>query len=250
MLSLMRTPSSYDLGAGYEYPSGANRNYFNAYDNPYWTAYNNPYTDNTNRLISNVSAVYTPWNWMTVTYRVGADSYTDLRKQIFSIGSNDPANAPGGQIEENSIRYRQIYSDLIASATKNITEDFNMSITLGNNITDIDVSNLYARGRDLTIPDFYNLSNAADLYSSQLTTQQRNAALFGELAFEYQSFLFLTLSGRNEWSSTYGPNQGSAFFPSANIAFVFSEIMNTNNIFSFGKNAFCLCSGRYRTSTL
>ena len=238
MLSLMRTPSSYDLGAGYEYPSGANRNYFNAYDNPYWTAYNNPYTDNTNRLISNVSAVYTPWNWMTVTYRVGADSYTDLRKQIFSIGSNDPANAPGGQIEENSIRYRQIYSDLIASATKNITEDFNMSITLGNNITDIDVSNLYARGRDLTIPDFYNLSNAADLYSSQLTTQQRNAALFGELAFEYQSFLFLTLSGRNEWSSTYGPNQGSAFFPSANIAFVFSEIMNTNNIFSFGKVRF------------
>lgn len=48
----------------------------------------------------------------------------------------------------------------------------------------------------------------------------------------------MTLSGRNEWSSTYGPNQGSAFFPSANIAFVFSEIMNTNNIFSFGKVRF------------
>ncbi len=238
MLSLLRTPTSYDLSAGYEYPTGENRNYFSAYDNPYWTINNNPYTDNVNRLISNVSAVYTPWDWVAVTYRIGADSYTDLRKQIFAINSNDPANAPGGQIEENTIRYRQVYSDLIATASKDVNEDLTINLTLGNNITDIDISNLYSRGRDLTIPDFYNLSNASDLYASQNTTQQRSTALFGELSFEYQSLLFLTLSGRNEWSSTYGPNQNSAFFPSANIAFAFSELMNTNDIFSFGKVRF------------
>lgn len=235
MLSLLRTPVSYDLSSGYEYPTGANRNYFSAYDNPYWTINNNPFTDNVNRLLGNFSAIYTPWDWATVTYRIGTDSYTDERKQIFAIGSNDPANAPGGQIEENSIRYNQVYSDLIISGSKDLNENFSLNVTLGNNLTDIDINYLYARGRDLTIPDYYNLSNASDLYASQSTTKQRSAAFFGELGLDFKSLIFLSVSGRNEWSSTYGPNQGSAFFPSVSGAFVFSELMNTNNIFSFGK---------------
>jgi len=238
MLSLLRAPTSYDLSDGYEYASGANRNYYSAYDNPYWTIYNNPFTDNINRMLGNFSATYTPWEWVNITYRLGADSYTDERKQIFSIGSNDPANAPGGQIEENTIRYRQIYSDLIASASREVNKDVTLNLTLGNNLTDQDVNYLYARGRDLTIPDYYNLLNAADLYASQTTTKQRSAAFFGEFGFEYQSMLFINVTGRNEWSSTYGPNQGSAFFPSVSTAFVFSEVFNTNKIWSFGKLRF------------
>lgn len=244
MLSLMRTPASYNLADnpdfnyendGYEYPSGDNRNYFGAYDNPYWSAYNNPFNDNVNRMLGNFSLNYTPYSWLNFTYRLGADSYTDERKQIYAIGSNDPANAPGGQIEENTIRYTQLYSDIFGTATKEFNEDFSGSLTLGNNLLDIDQNYLYARGRDLTIPDYYNLSNASDLYSSQSTTRQRNAALFGQIELQYQSLLFLTLTGRNEWSSTYGPNTNSAFFPSASLAFVFSELMNTGDIFSFGK---------------
>lgn len=235
MLSLLRAPTSFDLSEGYEYPSGANRNYYSAYDNPYWTVYNNPYADNVSRLVGNFSAIYNPLDWVTVTYRVGTDTYSDQRKQIFAIGSNDPVNAPGGQIEENYINYSQLYSDLIASASRQITPDVNLSLTLGNNLTTISSYNLYSRGRDLTIPDFYNLSNASDLYTSQFTSEQRNAAFFGEFGFEYQEMLFFSVTGRNEWSSTYGPSQGSAFFPSASMAFVFSEVLPTNKIWSFGK---------------
>lgn len=235
MLSLLRAPVSYDLSAGYEYPTGANRTYFSAYDNPYWTAYNNPFTDNVNRLVGNFAAVYTPKEWATITYRIGTDTYTDERKQIFSIGSNDPANAPGGQIEENSIRFTQVYSDLIAAFEKDINQDVSVNLTLGNNLTSTDINYLYARGRDLTIPDFYNLSNASDLYASQTTTQTRIGGFFGEIGFEYKSLLFLNVTGRNDWSSTYGPNRSSAFFPSVSGAFVFSEVLNTNNIWSFGK---------------
>ena len=235
MLALMRTPTSYDLGAGYEYPTGANRNYFSAYDNPYWTINNNPFNDNVNRLLGNVTATYNPLEWLAITYRIGSDAYTDERKQIYSIGSNDPANAPGGQIEENTIRYNQMYSDLILTATKDINQDVNFNITVGNNLTSTDINYLYARGRDLTIPDFYNLSNAADLYASQTTTKTRIAGFFGDLGFEYQSMLFLNITARNDWSSTYGPNRSSAFFPSVSGSFVFSEILNTNDIWSFGK---------------
>jgi TonB-dependent SusC/RagA subfamily outer membrane receptor len=52
MLSLLRTPASYDL-RDYQTEQGYNKNYFSAYDNPFYTVYKYPYKDETNRVIFN-----------------------------------------------------------------------------------------------------------------------------------------------------------------------------------------------------
>ena len=198
MLSLMRTPPSYDLAAGFEYPSGANRNYFASYDNPYWTVYNNPEDNQVNRIIGNAYFTYTPLTWFNITDRIGTDFYTDYRKQIFSIGSNNPANAPGGQIEEDTKRYSQIYNDLLFNFSKQFSTDFEGDLTIGNNLIQEYSQDQYSRGRDLTIPDFFNLSNANDLYSSEAHTTTRTAAWLGILGLNWKSMVFLNLTGRNE----------------------------------------------------
>jgi len=235
MLSLMRTPPSYDLAAGFEYPSGANRNYFSSYDNPYWTIYNNPEDNQVNRVIGNAYLTYAPLSWFNVTDRIGTDFYTDYRKQIFSIGSNQPANAPGGQIEEDTRRYSQIYNDLLLNFTKQFSTDFEADLTIGNNLIQEYSQDHYSRGRDLTVPDFFNLSNASDLYSSESNITTRTAAWLGILGLNWKSTVFLNLTGRNEWSSTWGPNTNSIFYPSANVSFVFTELMQPSNILSYGK---------------
>jgi TonB-linked SusC/RagA family outer membrane protein len=235
MLSLMRAPASYDLSAGYETDAGDNRSYFYIYDNPYWTVYNNPYTDNTNRILGNVNFNLTPTDWLDISYRVGTDVYTDSRKQVFAIYSNDPANAPGGQIEENTKRYRQVYGDLLINVKHNLTKDLGFNGTIGNNLTQVYSQDLYARGRDLTIPKFYNLSNASNLFASEANVTTRTAAWFGDFGFDWRSTVFLNITGRNEWSSTWGPNINSVFYPSVNGSFVFTELLEENKILSFGK---------------
>ena len=234
MLSLMRAPSSFDL-RNYETKAGDNNTYFVAYDNPYWSVYNNPYRDNVDRTIGNVNFKLTPLDWFYVTYRLGLDAYTDARKGIFAIGSNDPPNAPSGQITETAIRYRQIYGDLLFNVTRNITKDLGFTGTLGNNITQSYSQNIYARGRNLTIPKFYNLSNASNLYASESNATIRNAAWFIDAGFDWRSTVFINITGRNEWSSTWGSKTSSVFYPSINGSFVFTELMKTNKILSYGK---------------
>ncbi|MEO0472927.1 MAG: SusC/RagA family TonB-linked outer membrane protein, partial [Bacteroidota bacterium] len=227
MLTLTRTPASFDLrGSGEEgwlYPNGNQRQYFFVYDNSYFTAYENPATDNVLRVLGNVYASYKPTTWLDVTYRLGTDMYSDQRQQIFAIGSWEPDNAPLGEIRENTIRYREVYSDLLVSANYDFSDDLNGSITLGNNLNHRYRQDFFARGRNLSVPGFYNFSNTSDLYSSEVEETIRTAAFFADVNLSYKDFLFLNFTGRNEWASTFSADNNSFFYPSGSVAFAFTE---------------------------
>jgi hypothetical protein len=240
MLGLMRAPADFDLqgGAGadgYTNTDGSQYQYFPIYDNPYWTVYRNPFTDDVNRIIGNVNAQYKPMDWLTLNYRVGTDQYTDSRQQIFAVGSWQPDNSPGGEVSQNVLRYRELYSDLVLNANREINKDLGVNVTLGNNLNTRTSSDQYLRGRDLAVPNFYNLSNASNLYASQGYGTTKNAAIFGGAEFAYKNFLYLNASGRNEWASTFGNRKSSFFYPSVSGSLVFSELMEKGGLVSFGK---------------
>lgn len=238
MLGLMRSPQSFDMnpggGEGYLYPNGEQRRYVSIYDNTYFTAYNNPFKDDVNRFMGNFYVDYSPLTWLTATYRVGTDFYSDQRKQIFAIGSMQPAE-PTGQITENIQRFREVYSDFIVTANHEFTSKLKGSLSLGNNLNERNFQDLYSRGTSLSIPNFYNLSNAATLYASEVTTEERTAALFFDLNLDFDNMLYLSATGRNEWASTFGPNKNNFFYPSTSASFVFTELIPENKILSFGK---------------
>ncbi|MEM6264087.1 MAG: SusC/RagA family TonB-linked outer membrane protein [Bacteroidota bacterium] len=235
MLGLTRAPASFDLAGsgdrGYILPSGNQRQYYIVYDNPYFTVNENPFTDNINRIMGNVALTYNPTTWLRITNRLGTDTYTDQRKQIFAVHAWDPPN-PTGQIEENTLTYQEIYNDLIATVDRDLTDDINLSASVGGNLNMVDNKDIYSRGRNLDIPEFYNLGNATDLYTSEARTEVRRSAVFFDVTGSFRDMVYLNVTGRNEWASTYSE---SAFFPSASLSFVFSELIEQNPIFSFGK---------------
>lgn len=238
MLSLLRAPNSYRLNdpdaGGYLNADGTQRNYFAAYDNPWWSVNENPFVDNVDRILGNISTTIDPVDWMSVTYRVGTDVYTDRRKFVFAVGSRQPSNAPGGEINENVISYQEYYSDLLVTFKKDITKDIKSSLLLGNNLNHRFSKDAYLRGRDLGVPNNYNLNNAANLYASEGNSTIRTAAMFFDLNLSYSNFLFLGVTGRNEWASTFGAAKNNFFYPSTSLSFVFSELVKIPKM-SFGK---------------
>ncbi|MDP3463708.1 MAG: SusC/RagA family TonB-linked outer membrane protein [Bacteroidales bacterium] len=238
MLSLLRAPRSFDFNPGggdnYLYENGEQRRYFFLYDNPHFSVWKNPFTDDINRFMGNVYAEYMPLPWLRATYRLGTDVYSDQRKQIFAIGSMQP-NEPTGEINENIQRYREVNSDILVTADHTFNENWRGSLTVGNNLNQRDFQDLFSRGTILSIPNFYNLSNAASLYTSENHNTQRTAALFFDANIDYANMLFLGVTGRNEWASTFGPSKNNFFYPSVSLSFVFTELIPENNILSFGK---------------
>jgi hypothetical protein len=90
--------------------------------------------------------------------------------------------------------------------------------------------------RDIKAEGVYNVSNFQDLRprSSLWEKEMQSVYFMGQLG--YKNYLFLDVTGRNDWSSALGQNEYSFFYPSVGLGFVFSDALSINsNILSFGK---------------
>lgn len=235
MLGLLRAPAQYDLRIT-KFDNDLQRTYFRGYDNPYFTANENPFTDNVNRVSGNVYLSYLNKKWLNVTYRVGVDAYSDSRKQIYAVSSFGNDNNDGaGQVNLDNITNRDIYSDLIISGETKFSTDFDFSYMVGHNITTSNFQQNFARGQKLSVPYFYDLSNASDLYASSYGLRKYTMAVFGQADFSFKNMLYLSFTGRNEWASTFGTAKNNFFYPSSTLSWVFSELTKEAQWLSFGK---------------
>jgi outer membrane receptor protein involved in Fe transport len=67
------------------------------------------------------------------------------------------------------------------------------------------------------------------------TTEKRLLGVYGELRAAYKNIAYLTVTGRNDWSSTLPVNNRSYFYPSVSGSVVFTELLPKNDVLSFGK---------------
>jgi TonB-linked SusC/RagA family outer membrane protein len=237
MLGLTRAPASFDLNDdqyGYEFPTGQQRQFYYVYDNPYWSVHNNVFNDKVDRVLGSAYLTWTPFKWLTGTYRIGVDVISDNRKFHWAPGAWN-ADEFLGEVHENNQRHAEYYGDLLITANYDFTDKINASLTLGNNLDHRYDQNLYARGRVINVPDLYNITNTSTLYADENQTIVRTSALFYDFSVSYGDLVYLNTTGRNEWSSTFGPNRSNFFYPSVSLSFVFTELIPENNILSFGK---------------
>src|SRR5690606_22511857 len=104
------------------------------------------------------------------------------------------------------------------------TEGLNANLLLGQNINQRDFKSQGVVAQSLTIPGFDNVSNGSVFngsYSSK--SQRRLVGHYAQLSLDYNSYLFLELSGRVDQSSTLPKNQNAYFYPSAAVSFVPTE---------------------------
>ncbi len=246
MLGLLRTSPTFDNGNGregrdaagevstYVNPDGSQRSYRSGiYDNPYWTANKNPFRDNVNRIIGYASAGYQIVDWARLSYKLGLDTYSDRRNGAFDINPGRSLGLVYQSVQEN----RDLNSDLLLTLSPKISEKFSVSVTLGQNLFDSRFVEQSSEGSTLSVSDFYHISNAADVTTDEDFLRKRIVAAFGTADLNYGDFVFLNLTGRNDWSSIL-PRDNNAFQSySASLGFAFTELLNlpNNSFLQYGK---------------
>lgn len=255
MLGLLRTPNSFDNSYGssdpsnlsaYQFADGTQRSYrgigvagaaYAWYDNPYWTINKNKFKDDVNRIIGNAYITYTPYKWLSITDRIGIDEYSDNRKQDFALNT---ASSPYGQVIYDLYTYRHINNDLLVTLSHKINNQLNGSLLLGSTYYSQTNQHNNSTGTGLTIPDFYDLGNTSSQTAFTSSSTVRRKAFFAQAKFEYNNYLFLDVTAREENSSAFVSNQDTKgvwyLFPSANASFLFSDALNIKNkMFNYGK---------------
>ena len=208
-------------------------------NNPIYGAYTNRLKDNVNRIVGGISLVYSPFSWLNFSYRVGGDTYSENRFRTAPglrgiVGERSYDNAEGF-VGDYNINYRAINSTFIATASTKLTKDISSSLRLGHELLDRKTTSRGALGSRLNVYDWFNLNNAAVITTSDNSSQYRLMGIFGEATFDYKTYLFLSVTGRNDITSSLRKPNNSFFYPSVSLSYLFSEHIKLPEYINYGK---------------
>ena len=209
-------------------------------DNPYWIVNNNKMYDNTSRFTGNVSvkADITSWWWLQA--RIGIDKYTTVNSNRFNPGGVMKKVWQKGMISDNTLDFTYLSTNFISNMNKQFG-DFNLNLLLGMSTDDTKTNTDYKMAYMFATP-FMSYANTINTNKqfSHAATLKRLIGVFGEFRADWKNTVFLTVTGRNDWTSTLPLENRSYFYPSVSGVVVFTQplidagIMD-DNVFSFGK---------------
>ena len=220
-------------------------NKFNTLDN-YFTPYGlNPYqvlemreaVQNKQKFFGKVQLDWDILDNLKATYRFGGDYETANIKEhfdpvVFSPGSpNDgSANASPGSYEQRKIDRVQLNHDLFLNYNQRFN-DLSANVLLGLNINERSYSDLIGKITSIYIPGFYHLSNSlSPATATESSNRNRLWGMFINADFGFKDYLYLTLTARNDKSSTLPPKNNSYFYPGAMVSFIVSDFLQQKAI--------------------
>ena len=247
-LSAMYTWSPFDDMTHYLNEDGSRFRMFDdrldAWDeknNPYWIINKDKYKDDTDRFTGAFTAKVDIASWWNITYRLGLDSYT--QKDSKRVASNGVVKQvwQKGMMSDNTLRYKYISHNLMSNMNKKFG-DFDLSLLLGMATDDTRTDRVSMMAWQFSVPDFFSYANAEETNKkfTHGSSEKHLVGVFGEFNAGWKNTLFLTVTGRNDWTSTLPVENRSYFYPSVSGSFVFTQPLIDlglidDNILSFGK---------------
>ena len=216
-------------------------NYFTPYaENPYYPLSENGSDYKSDRAYGNVNLTYKATNWLSLQLQQGAD-VTNAKNKIWhnknapSPGSyNDGGNIEGqsraadvGNVIDGTVKNFEYDTKLNALFNKELSSSFGLDGLIGANYNDRGSNALFTSIEDLAIPGFYQINNSANKpTSSNVDSHRRLFGAYATATLDYNKYVYLTLTGRNDWSSTLPQSNNSYFYPAASVAFLASQALN------------------------
>jgi len=206
--------------------------------NPYWSELYNLNDDSRDRFIFHGSLRYDISDWLKAEVKGGADMYTNNTESKQYGGS--PLGATGRYSMGKNTFAETNYSALITAQKDNLFGKIGGMATIGGNLMKQLSSGISGSSGELEVPNLFSLNNGKNNPSvgESFSTKKINS-VYGMLQLNYDGYLFLEGTFRNDWSSSLAAENRSYFYPSVNASWVITDMLNKmdkqTNWLSYGK---------------
>ncbi len=227
LIGLMLWPQA-DNAKDYLTPSGLRRRLTSLTagteaDNPYFNVAKNQINSKESRIIANVGIVIAPVSWGSLKSNIGTDTYTN-QNLVLRNPESAAGNVSGGILDQADVITRNLNAQTLLTFNSHaLTHHISIRGLLGNAIGDYKSTADAAVGTNFLDPNFVSMNNTASRLPRTTTERRRLVSFFGQAVLDYRNFLFLTVQGRNDRTSTIPPPRNSFFYPAISTSFVFSD---------------------------
>ena len=213
--------------------------------NPYYILNNHLNENESERFYGKFQMDYDFLKWFKLTYRVGLDTSTAHHHigipNYASLFPNTPnweseLKSQTGKTSRKTTRRREINQDVMLTFDMPIN-DFNINAVVGFNGNERRYSYMFTETTNLTIPTYYNITNSAEIPKiEEYQWKRRLYGVYAQAEVAWKNQLYLTLTARNDWSSTLPKENRSFFYPGMTVSYLFSELLKEKTPWlSFGK---------------
>lgn len=206
-------------------------------ENPYAVAYEFINRSNRHNVTGNVQGAYSFTKELSLQVRASMDMSYERRAQErpFDAGSRFQA----GSYRTQNIFSQEVSGDFLLKYAKKIKE-FDLSATLGGSALKNSYNKDEVRADSLISPGIYMMSNTArPLETIPYKSEYAINSFYGLLTGAYKNFLFMDVTGRQDWNSTLATPErkenAGFFYSSVSTSFVASEILKMPSSVDFAK---------------
>lgn len=193
-------------------------------DNPYFSVNKNSLSAQNGRLVANLGFILTPMSWGNLRFNIGSDGYTNENLVLRHPETAGPGFNNNGILDVATDVTRSINTQTILNFNKQrITDRLSISGLVGNQINDYKSTVQAAQGMNFLDPEFVSMNNTVSRLSRTTIAQRRLIGVYASAVLNWSDYLYLTLQGRNDWTSTIPQDRNSFFYPSVNASYVVSD---------------------------
>jgi len=225
----------------YEDSYGKERTWYEVWNwmtNPYWNDKYELSFDKKNRVFGNISLTYQITEQLNILVRTAQDH---TKHYFENIGAYNGLIASNGSFSLNDKIRWQSNTDFLLSYQDSFSEKIGFTGSFGGNAM-YEKHDLYdaATNNGLATPYIYSIENSNGIpYEKTYLREKAINSLYGLIQLSLKDFLFMDITGRNDWSSTLPDENNSYFYPSVSCGFVFTNLLPKSNkrekIFPYGK---------------
>lgn len=192
--------------------------------NPYWNAKYNNNSDSRDRFLLNGSLNYKFADWLKGELRAGTDLYTTNNDAKLNSGS--PMSPTGRYNLGKNVFNESNYSALFTANKADLVGKWGGTASVGANIMVQKSSGLSADAGYLVVPNLFSINNGENSPTVDESFHERRMnSLYATAGVNYDDYLFLDVTARQDWSSTINK---PFFYPSVNAAWVISDMIEKN----------------------
>ncbi|MFD2551814.1 SusC/RagA family TonB-linked outer membrane protein [Bizionia sediminis] len=245
---LLQTPSNVPIKA---FEFSGNEGHWNAYfENPFWIRDNDREERDNDRfnilgelkydINDNINVLLrSNGNFNTASTLRYVNAYTEPEEIISNTGAD--------RTQTSSFRYytttfKAYDTNLLFNFDYELSSDFTLKANLGANAQYQKSTYVGVGGQDLTIPGLYTGTNLNGEFTGDPTTgddrsKTTRLGVYAQADLGFRDYLFLNVTGRNDWSSVLAKQNNSFFYPSVGLAFIATKAIPSikNDVLNYAK---------------
>lgn len=207
-------------------------------DNPYFNVNKNLTNSKNNRFITNLGLTITPFKGFNIKSNIGVDNYTNQNLIVRHPESSSGFAFKGILDIANDVTRNINMQNLFNIEKFKINKDISFDATFGQSLQDLRSNTDALYGENFLDPEFVSVNNTFVRNARSTLIRRRLVSGFGRATLSYKDYLYITATGRNDWTSTIPTGSNSFFYPSISGSFVFTDVpafKGLQKYFSSGK---------------